>query len=235
MKKRFVNFLLLSLACMLIACATACGEGQTGVVCVENAMLYADEALTQPIADVPYQAQVSYEDAAWEPVVTARYADADGYMPRTSIGIPREGEWQGYETGAVLCQSLSLRRLPDHASERIGGMGAGERFTILAERDGFYLACRLAESEDYYETGWIKKEYDAKNKGTLTTTAVVHARAYGDETAPLVGEISAGTRLNCIARVDEYYVVSLRGASAFIRTDAAIELDGEARNAMGAP
>lgn len=235
MKKRFVGFLLLTLACTLFACATAWGEEQTGVVCVENAMLYADETLTQPIAAVPYQTQVNYENAAWEPVVTARYADRVGYMPRTSIGIPREGEWQGCDAGAVLCQSLSLRLLPDSASERIGEMVAGERFTILAERDGFYLACRLAESEDYYETGWIKQEYVAKNKGTLTTTAVVHARAYGDESAPLVAEISAGTQLNCIEHIGEYYVVSLRGASAFIRTDAAIVLDGEAMNALGAP
>lgn len=232
MKKRLLACLLIACACASAMLTEAYGEEWTGIIGVENAWMYADDALTQPIIAVPKQAQVTYEDAG-EPVVSVQYADVSGYMPRTSIGIPAEEEWQGYDTGVVLCETLSLRAMPDSTSERIGVLTTGDRFVILTERDGFLLACTRAQDGELYKTGWVQAAYVAKNKGTLTTEAVVHARAFGAEDAPLVAEISAGTTLNCIDQVGEYYVVSLRGASAFIQKDEPVTLDGPARTAFG--
>lgn len=223
------------LAALMIWAAAAMAEADAwceGTVCVEGAALYADEAMQVKLEDVPHGAAVSYNASAWGSVAAVEAAGQNGYMPRTHIAFPAQGEWQGYDTGAVLCQTLSFREMPDSASARLDVLEAGERFVILAEKEGFYLACRRDESGEKYETGWVNADYVAKNMGTLMTRAMVHARAYGDESAPLVGEIERGTRLNLIARVGEYYVVSLRGASGFIHESQSVELDAQAQAAL---
>lgn len=224
------------LAALMIWAAAAIAETDLqceGNICVEGAAIYVDEAMQVKLADVPHGAAVRYDASAWDSVAAVEAAGQSGYMPRTHIAFPAEEEWQGYDTGAVLCQTLSFREMPDSASARLDVLETGEKFVILAEKNGFYLACRRDESGEKYETGWVNADYVAKNMGTLMTRATVHARAYGDESAPLVGEIKRGTRLNLIARVGEYYVVSLRGASGFIHESQSVELDAQARAALG--
>ena len=237
MKRRWLSAILAAMLCVPTGGqAEQMQEESIGMVCVETATIYADSALTKPVADVAYGCDITYDSGAWDAVSAVQIGETTGYMPRTHIGIPAEGEWQGYDTGVVLCQTLSLRTLPTSASERLGVLETGDRFVILAEENGFYLAAQRIHDENlenapYDQTGWVNAAYTAKNMGTLTATGTVHARAYGDENAPLVAEIERGTLLNLIAHVGDYYVVSLRGASAFIHVDEKIALDDAAKTA----
>lgn len=198
-----------------------------GIVCIDSAAIYADEALTHPLGTLPRRTIVTYDSGEiGQPVLAVQAGGLTGFMPQTSIGLLTTEEWQGYDFAVVLCETLSRRALPKRSGAKLGTLRTGDAFTILAEQGGFYLACRRSEDGTYDETGWVDAAYTVKNPATITTNGTVHALAYADPAAPRVAEISAGTELFCIAQTGAYYVVSLRGASAFIPCNAKITVYG---------
>ena len=117
--------------------------------------------------------------------------------------------------GLVLCETLSLREKADIAGRRITTLSYGDSCAILRVQDAwYYVRYRTPERE---VTGWVQGDFVLQNPTYLTLPAQTPAFAYPTPGAKKVGLLDAGMRLPIIAEVEGYYVVSLRGASAFIQ------------------
>lgn len=114
------------------------------------------------------------------------------------------------EQGYVLCESLSLRSNPNNTAKAISSIPYG---TILDVRQVEDQWCKV----NYQGTsGWVDARYVILNPRFLTTQNETAAYAYPASNAPRVGLIDPNTRLAILFEYDDYYVVSLRAASAFI-------------------
>ncbi len=111
----------------------------------------------------------------------------------------------------VLCQSLTVRSAPSFDAEAVLTLENGETFLTNQTTDGWLNVLR----EDG-EKGWVRAEYVLENPSFLRLTEPTRAFAFDGEDAPTVGLLDAGTTLPIIHRSREGYVVSLRGAAAWI-------------------
>lgn len=116
----------------------------------------------------------------------------------------------GAETGYVLCESLSMRESPDSYANVVGSLTYGTTFPVL-QKDGkwWYVSANG-------QSGWINSSYaliDPEYFYPATETPVL---AYASPDAKRVGLVETGDQLAIIAETNDYYVVSLRGASGFI-------------------
>lgn len=113
--------------------------------------------------------------------------------------------------GYVLCEALSLRESDDSASEVLLTLNYGTTFRVIQEKGSWY-------NISYQETsGWVNSSYVLLDPPYYTTSKETPAYAYGSQNAKRVALIDAGIKLPIIASLDDYYVISLRGASAFIQ------------------
>lgn len=111
----------------------------------------------------------------------------------------------------VLCQSLTVRAAPSFDAEAVLTLESGEPFLTNQTRDGWLNVLR----EDG-EKGWVRAEYVLEHPSFLRLTETTRAFAFDGEDAPTVGLLDAGTTLPIIRRSPEGYVISLRGAAAWI-------------------
>jgi Bacterial SH3 domain. len=126
--------------------------------------------------------------------------------PDNSIGSVSEGRAIGF----VLCESLTVRADKSGAAAAIASFKYAETFEIMQTSDGWYQAnCDGT-------VGWVNAQYVLKNPAYYFAAAETAAYAYPAPDAKRVGLLSQGTTLPIILEMDGYYVVSLRGASAFI-------------------
>lgn len=117
----------------------------------------------------------------------------------------------------VLCESLTLRAQPDYAASAVATLAYGDPFVTCEQQDGWLHAVASDGSLD----GWVRSEYVLVSPSYLVLDASTPAYAYGDESAPRVALLDAGTQLPILLTQGEWTVVSLRGASAWIHTGAA--------------
>lgn len=116
----------------------------------------------------------------------------------------------------VLCDSLTLRAKPDLNSKSLRQLSHGQKL-LVSMREGEWYHVYLSEHVE----GWVKQEYVLINPALYITEAETPAYAYGSPYAPRVALLSKGDTLPIIHSTDGYYVVSLRGASAWIeKTEA---------------
>lgn len=120
----------------------------------------------------------------------------------------------------VLCDSLTLRAKPDINSRSLRQVSYGQKL-LVDMREGEWYHVYLSEHVE----GWVKSEYVLMNPQLYVTEAETPAYAYGSRYAPRVALISAGETLPIIHSTVAYYVVSLRGASAWIERPEAKETE----------
>ncbi len=111
----------------------------------------------------------------------------------------------------VLCDSLTLRAKPDINSKSLRQLSYGQKL-LVSMREGEWYHVYLSEHVE----GWVKQEYVLVNPSLYVTEAETPAYAYGSRYAPRVALLSKGDTLPIIHSTASYYVVSLRGASAWI-------------------
>ncbi len=116
----------------------------------------------------------------------------------------------------VLCDSLTLRSKPDIHSKSLRQLSHGQKL-LVSMRDGEWYHVYVSQHVE----GWVKSEYVLVSPALYITEAETPAYAYDSPYAPRVALLSEGETLPIIHTTEEYYVVSLRGASAWIqRMDA---------------
>lgn len=111
----------------------------------------------------------------------------------------------------VLCDSLTLRAKPDINSKSLRSLSHGQKL-LVSMREGEWYHVYASEHVE----GWVKSEYVLVNPSLYVTEAETPAYAYGSQYAPRVALISKNETLPIIHSTEDYYVVSLRGASAWI-------------------
>lgn len=120
----------------------------------------------------------------------------------------------------VLCDSLTLRAKPDIYSRALRQLSYGQRLYV-SMREGDWYHVYVSEHVE----GWVKAEYLVINPALYVTEAETPAYAYGSRFAPRVALINPGETLPIIHSTVAYYVVSLRGASAWIERPEARATD----------
>lgn len=113
-------------------------------------------------------------------------------------------------TGLVLCESLSMRATPDTAGDRIQFLPYETKFDILKDMGEWY------HIQINGRDGYVQSLYAVMNPSYFIAVEQTPALSHPSAAAKRVALLEPGTQLPIITEIDGYYVVSLRGASAFI-------------------
>lgn len=124
-------------------------------------------------------------------------------------------EYNGYDLGFVLCETLSLRENPDATSKIIQTMTYGTYFTVIEESGSWYNVT-YRDEEGLRYSGWVRKEYVLVNPDYFIPDGETPVYAMPSGSAKRVGLISGETRYPIIGEIDGFLVISLRGASGFV-------------------
>ena len=146
-------------------------------------------------------------------------------LPALALGevIPPEGESADYRTftgiaarrAVVLCDSLTVRDNP--GGNPVDTLRRGDTFMTWEQLDGYVNAGYADGSKQ----GWVRMEYVAVDPAYYVTEGETPAYAWGDsEQALRVGLLDKGEKLPILHETQDYYVVALRGASAWIKKEA---------------
>ena len=134
--------------------------------------------------------------------------------------IPAHGEGQiGWEA-VVLCESLTVRQNRSSSSKAVMKLYYGDRI-IVQEAWGGWADCFLGDDVNGASVGWVDSSYLIINPSWYRTPATTPVYAWDDTSAPRVALLSKGTVLPILRDDGEWIVVSLRGASGWIRKTAA--------------
>lgn len=191
-----------------------------------TADVYEKPAANSKIIGKMRAGQVYYTSEAnrlgtWMPVY---YEDmefglhVEGWIDESTLDLPPTPyteNAQANSQGYVLCQSITMREAPDTAAAPRFSMEYGQAFDILAETGDWFLVRYRGMERDV--TGYILSSYVLKDPSYIELSADTPAFAYPSSEAKRVALLEAGARYAVIAKVDGYVVISLRGASAFIK------------------
>ena len=133
--------------------------------------------------------------------------------------LPPEGISAGYLSftgieayrAVVLCESMSV--CDERDGSVIDKLYFGDTFMTSESWDG-WTNCTYADGS---KSGWVRSDYIVIDPAYYLTDAQTAVYAYEDTMAPRVALLDGGTKLPIIAEMEDWYVVSLRGASGWIR------------------
>lgn len=140
--------------------------------------------------------------------------------PALADVLPPKGEVSDFRTYSgisatrayVLCESLTVRADRDQSAKAVATLKFGESFLTWESWDGW---CNCYYS-DGREVGWVKNQYVVIDPAMYVTTTETPVYAYPDS-MKRVALLDPGLNLPIIHDSGEWYVVSLRGASGWIR------------------
>ena len=130
--------------------------------------------------------------------------------------IPPYGEGQIGLSAVVLCESLTVRKDPKADSAAVGTLENGKRFIVMKQENG-WAECCVSDDVDAGPIGWVKSDYIVVDPAWYRTTASTPVYAWNDVTAPKVALLDKDTTLPILKDDGEWLVVSLRGATGWIR------------------
>ncbi len=135
------------------------------------------------------------------------------YEPGQQIGYP----------AVVLCEKLTLRESPSSSARAVQTLHYGDEPIVVGadlpagpKMENGFVYCTLGDSEES-PCGWINTDYIAVNPAWYVTEKLTPAYAWNDATALKVGLLDKGTRLPILLELNGWYLVSMRGAAAWIR------------------
>lgn len=116
------------------------------------------------------------------------------------------------QDAVVLCENLSVRVEPRFSASVDATFMTGDPFVTDKSQDGWLHVYYLDGSRE----GWVRGEYVLVCPSYVVLDKETPAFAYGNAAAPRVALLEKDTRLPIIHSDDDWFVVSLRGASAWI-------------------
>lgn len=134
--------------------------------------------------------------------------------------IPAYGPGQIGLEAVVLCESLTVRASRSTNAAAVQVVPYGTRFSVQNEGDGWAQAF-LSDAVDAGPSGWVSMDYIAIDPAWYRCDAATPVYAWGDTDAPKVALLSKGDSLPILKDEGDWLVVSLRGASGWIRKTAA--------------
>lgn len=130
----------------------------------------------------------------------------------TSIAL--SDEWNGVDAlpqGYALCESLSLRKNANANAKIVSEIPYGDAFAILGDVSDTWLPVVYKGQE-----GYVRSDYVLVDPIWYTTEEETPVYAIPSNESKRVGLLPAGNKYMIIAEYDNFYVISLRGASGFI-------------------
>lgn len=137
------------------------------------------------------------------------------------------GQGPIFNRAFVLASRITMRDQPSLKGKTITRVPGGSEVTLISDANGWVQATYVDDKGNSY-TGYLRDRYLAKNPVVLTLRqSGVAALAAPDHNAKHVGDLPRYTVLPVIGTRGNYYIVSLRNASAFVSMDIKAWTDTE--------
>ena len=134
--------------------------------------------------------------------------------------LPPYGQGQIGYLAVVLCESLTVRQERSASSRSVTTLGYGDRFVVQRQVGG-WADCFLSDAVDAGQSGWVNADYIIIDPAWYRTDESTPVYAWNDTTAPRVALLTRGTELPILRDEGDWLIVSLRGATGWIRKNAA--------------
>ena len=127
--------------------------------------------------------------------------------------------------GVVIAQRISQRESQSLSGKLVQNINNGEAVTILSEDNGWFNVTYNGKE------GWVVSDYVVENPVYITLrNSNTAAFSYPNSDSKKVGSLTKYTKLLVISQTDNYWVVNLRQASAFISKKAEVWTDTDINN-----
>ncbi len=137
------------------------------------------------------------------------------------------GQGPVFNRAIVLASRVTMRDQPSYSGKTITRINGGSEVTLISDANGWVQATYV-DDKGASHTGYLRDIYLAKNPVVLTLReSSVSALAAPDPNSKHVGDLPRYTVLPVIGTWGNYYIVSLRNASAFIAMDVKAWTDTE--------
>ena len=137
--------------------------------------------------------------------------------------LPPHGEGQIGLQAVVLCDTLTVHQGRSASSNAVKTLQYGDKFIVGEVKDG-WANCILSDDVDAGPSGWVNADYIAIDPAWYRTNETTPVYAWHDTSAPKVALLSKDATLPILKDDGDWLVVSLRGASGWIRKNAADRL-----------
>ena len=129
--------------------------------------------------------------------------------------IPARGEGQIGLQAVVLCNTLTVRKEPNGSAKAVKTLQYGALPIVTKQEDG-WAYCVLGDSENS-PSGWINIDYILIDPSWYKTGDKTPVYAWYDTASPKVALLDKGTTLPILKDEGDWLIVSLRGATGWIR------------------
>ena len=196
-----------------------------GAVCVVDTVM-SDAAYTVlehllPLPGTPFATALeTHGQIEWLRIAyTSEDTERTGYIVGNPGVLADAQTLSGAEAdavpGFVLCQTLTMRESAAASAKAVHTLVYGDTVDILAQ-DGVFTQVAAGDGAQRVR-GWVRGEYLLVDPVMYVSAGETAVYAYPGEDAPRVGLLSGGETHPVIARLPGYIVISLRGASGFVR------------------
>lgn len=139
------------------------------------------------------------------------------YTPGDDLGV------EGMGIGVVISKNATIRSKASYNGKKLASVPGGTEILLSGEPENGWRRVQYVESKKKEFEGWMREEYIVQNPIILTLRkSNIPAYSAPSHGSKLVGSLAKYTQLYVTGIWDEFYVVSLRDASAFIPMDAAV-------------
>ena len=132
------------------------------------------------------------------------------------------GQQIGYPA-VVLCEELTLREKPSASSKAVKTLYYGDMPVVVGadtengpRKENGFVYCTLGDSEES-PCGWINADYIVINPAWYVTEKNTAVYAWNDTSAMKVALLEKGTRYPILLGLEDWYLISLRGAVGWIQ------------------
>ena len=130
--------------------------------------------------------------------------------------IPPYGEGQIGLQAVVLCESLTVREAPRTNAGILDALEFGRRIIVMKQENGWAYIC-TSDDVDASPAGYVRTDYIVIDPAWYKADAETPVYAWNDTAALKVALLDKGTTLPILKDYGDWLVVSLRGASGWIR------------------
>ena len=130
--------------------------------------------------------------------------------------LPPHGEGQIGLQAVVLCENLTVREQPSASTRAVRVLHYGDRIIVQTQQNG-WSDCFIGDDVNGGREGWVNADYIVIDPAWYRATEMTPVYAWNDTAALKVGLLDPGTTLPILKDTGDWLIVSLRGATGWIR------------------
>ena len=135
--------------------------------------------------------------------------------------LPPHGLGQIGYTAVILCEELTVRERPSASARVVQTLKYGTHMMVDKPPTDGWALCYLTDDVDGEPAGWVNADYIFIDPAWYRTDKNTPVYAWNDTVAPRIALLGKNTTLPILKEEGEWLVVSLRGATGWIRKDGA--------------